>query len=199
MADMVADSRDLFHPAVRRWFDESFAAPTPAQALGWPAIARGENTLICAPTGSGKTLAGFLSAINDLVAHREEEREMSAGVQILYLSPLKALATDIERNLTLPLAGICGAARALGCELPKVTVGLRTGDTSSAERRRMLRTPPQILITIPESLHLLLTAERAREILSTVRCTIVDEIHALCGNKRGTFLSLLLERLQALV
>lgn len=198
MADMVADSRDLFHPAVRRWFDESFAAPTPAQALGWPAIARGENTLICAPTGSGKTLAGFLSAINDLVAHREEEREMSAGVQILYLSPLKALATDIERNLTSPLAGICGAARALGCELPKVTVGLRTGDTSSAERRRMLRTPPQILITIPESLHLLLTAERAREILSTVRCTIVDEIHALCGNKRGTFLSLLLERLQAL-
>ncbi|MCK4356119.1 DEAD/DEAH box helicase, partial [Candidatus Bipolaricaulota bacterium] len=191
------DVLDLFHPAVRRWFHESFAAPTPAQALGWPPISRRENTLILAPTGSGKTLAAFLFAINDLVV-RHEHGEESRGVEILYLSPLKALAVDIERNLTAPLAGIRQAADGLGVVLPEVTVGVRTGDTSPAQRQRMVRYPPQILITTPESLHLLLTSERARQILRTVRYTIVDEIHAVCASKRGTFLSLLLERLRDL-
>jgi len=181
-----------FHEAVRRWFSESFSTPTPPQALGWPAIAQGKNTLILAPTGSGKTLAAFLFAINDLIV-RQQHGEVFHGVQILYLSPLKALAVDIERNLETPLAGIRSAAFGLGIDLPPVTVGVRTGDTSSAERQRMLRHPPQILITTPESLHLLLTSIKAREILRTVRTVIVDEIHAVCANKRGTFLALLLE------
>jgi ATP-dependent Lhr-like helicase len=199
MFAMVKDDvLDLFHPAVRRWFAESFAAPTPPQSLGWPPIARGENTLILAPTGSGKTLAAFLFAINDLVV-RCERGDEARGVQILYLSPLKALAADIERNLTAPLAGIRRGADGRGIDLPEVTVGVRTGDTSTSERQRMLRHPPQILITTPESLHLLLTSKRSREILQTIRYAIVDEIHAVCASKRGTFLSLLLERLQALV
>ncbi len=195
---MVKDAAlDLFHPAVRRWFKESFNAPTPPQTLGWPPIARGENTLILAPTGSGKTLAAFLFAINDLILRQQRGQALS-GVHILYLSPLKALATDIERNLETPLAGIRSAASGLGLDLPEVTVGVRTGDTSSSQRQRMVRHPPQILITTPESLHLLLTSQRAREILRTVQYTIVDEIHAVCANKRGTFLTLLLERLQML-
>lgn len=187
----------LFHPAVERWFRESFAGPTPAQALGWPPIAQGRNTLILAPTGSGKTLAAFLFAINDLIG-RQQRGETFHGVQALYLSPLKALAVDIERNLERPLKGIRMAATSLGIDLPPVTVGVRTGDTSPSERQKMLRRPPQILITTPESLHLLLTSLRAREILRTTRAVIVDEIHAVCANKRGTFLSLLLERLEEL-
>ena len=187
-----------FHPAVRRWFEESFTEPTPPQTLGWPPIARGENTLILAPTGSGKTLAAFLFAIDELIRHQERETAFT-GVQILYLSPLKALAADIERNLEVPLVGIQRAARTLGLDLPKIHVGVRSGDTPTSERQRMARRPPQILITTPESLHLLLTSPRAREILRTVRCAIVDEIHAVCGNKRGTFLALLLERLEHLV
>ena len=188
----------LFHPAVRRWFCESYADPTPPQTLGWPAIARGKNTLILAPTGSGKTLAAFLFAINDLV-ERHQREEILNGVQVLYLSPLKALAVDIERNLDRPLKGIQSVACGLGIDLPAVTIGVRTGDTSPAERQKMVRRPPQILITTPESLHLLLTSMRARTILQTVRTVIVDEIHAVCPNKRGTFLSLLLERLEDLV
>ncbi len=193
---MVKESSvlDLFHPAVRRWFTESFAAPTPAQALGWPPIGRGENTLILAPTGSGKTLAAFLFAINDLVTRPPE----APGVHTLYLSPLKALATDIERNLHLPLSGIALAARALGIEVPEITTATRTGDTPQKDRQRMVRRPPQLLNTTPESLHLILTSPRAREILRTVRYVIVDEIHALCPNKRGSFLALLLERLEEL-
>ncbi len=189
---------DLFHPAVRRWFVESFVSPTPAQALGWPAIARYEHTLILAPTGSGKTLAAFLFALSDLFT-RLERGEASTGVHTLYLSPLKALATDIERNLEEPLDGIRLAALGLNRPLPEVSVGVRTGDTPQAERDRMRRKPPHILITTPESLHLLLTSPRAAEGLRGVRYVIVDEIHALCDNKRGTFLALLLERLEELV
>ena len=184
----------LFHPAVRRWFTESFAVPTPAQELGWPPISRGENTLILAPTGSGKTLAAFLFAINDLVVRPPE----IPGVHTLYLSPLKALATDIERNLQIPLSGIARAARALGLEIPEISVATRTGDTPQKDRQRMVRRPPQLLNTTPESLHLILTSPRAREILRAVRYVVVDEIHALCPNKRGSFLSLLLERLEEL-
>jgi ATP-dependent Lhr-like helicase len=187
-----------FHPAVERWFKESFTEPTPPQTLGWPPIARKENTLILAPTGSGKTLAAFLFAIDELIRHQEQGTAFT-GVRILYLSPLKALAADIDRNLEAPLAGIQRAARTLGLDLPKVNVGVRTGDTPTSERQRMTRRPPQILITTPESLHLLLTSPRAREMLRTVSYAIVDEIHAVCGNKRGTFLALLLERLEHLV
>ncbi len=192
------DVLDLFHPAVARWFAESFAGPTPAQRLGWPPIHRGENTLILAPTGSGKTLAAFLIAIHELLLALARG-ETPAGVHTLYLSPLKALAADIERNLEAPLAGIRSAACALGTPLPEVTVGVRTGDTPPAARERMRRKPPQILITTPESLHLLLTSLWAEEGLRPVRYVIVDEIHAVCENKRGTFLTLLLERLEELV
>ncbi len=191
---MHEDLFSLFHPATVRWFRESFAGPTPPQIQGWPEIAAGNHTLILAPTGSGKTLAAFLYAIDELIT-RDEER---SGVHTLYLSPLKALANDIERNLDPPLVGIRAAAEHLEVDLPEVRVGLRTGDTPPAERQRMVRNPPDLLVTTPESLHLLLTSTQAREILRTVRYVIVDEIHALCPNKRGTFLALLLERLEEL-
>lgn len=187
----------LFHPATARWFRESFAGPTPPQAMGWPEIAAGKNTLILAPTGSGKTLAAFLYTIDELIGRPEEEPE-ARGIHTLYISPLKALANDIERNLDLPLRGIRSCAGHLGVRLPEIRVGLRTGDTPSAERQRMVRSPPDLLITTPESLHLILTSTRAREMLRTVRYVIVDEIHSLCPNKRGTFLALLLERLEEL-
>ena len=188
----------LFHPATARWFRESFARPAPPQVKGWPEIAAGKNTLILAPTGSGKTLAAFLYAIDELITRPEEARPDVRGVHTLYLSPLKALANDIERNLDPPLRGIRSSAERLGVSLPEIRVGVRTGDTPSAARQRMVRSPPDLLITTPESLHLLLTSTKARDMLRTVRYVIVDEIHALCPNKRGTFLSLLLERLEEL-
>ena len=172
-----------FSAPVRRWFESSFAAPTPAQAGGWSAIAEGDNALICAPTGSGKTLAAFLWGIDKL--SRAPERE--AGVRIVYISPLKALSYDIERNLRAPLAGI-------GADL---SVGLRTGDTPQSERRAMRKTPPDILITTPESLYLMLSSG-VREILTGVEAVIVDEIHAVAQSKRGSHLALSLERLDAL-
>jgi ATP-dependent helicase Lhr and Lhr-like helicase len=175
-----------FSEAVRRWFEASFEAPTPAQALGWPRIAAGENTLICAPTGSGKTLAAFLSGIDRLA--REPER-LGSGVRIAYVSPLKALSYDVERNLRAPLRGIGG---------PEITVGLRTGDTPQRQRQAMLRKPPDVLITTPESLYLMMTS-RAREILAGVEAVIVDEIHAVAASKRGAHLALTLERLSHLV
>ena len=187
----------LFHPATARWFRESFVEPTPAQTNGWPHIAAGDNTLILAPTGSGKTLAAFLYAIDELI-RREEGASETRGVHTLYLSPLKALANDIERNLEPPLAGVRASGEALGLSIPEVRVGLRTGDTSQTQLQRMVRNPPDLLVTTPESLHLLLTSAKARDMLRTVRYVIVDEIHALCPNKRGTFLALLLERLEAL-
>ncbi len=177
---------ERFSERVRRWFEASFEAPTPAQELGWPPIARGEHTLICAPTGSGKTLAAFLWGIDRLA--REPER-LGSGVRIAYVSPLKALSYDIERNLRAPLAGI-GEGR--------ISVGLRTGDTPQRERQAMRRSPPDILITTPESLYLMLTSG-AREILAGVEAVIVDEIHAVAHSKRGAHLALTLERLSHLV
>jgi len=183
----------LFHPLVADWFRGAFGEPTPAQALGWPPIAAGKHTLIQAPTGSGKTLAAFLFAIDELV--RRPEEDLSPGVHTLYVSPLKALGYDIERNLNFPLSGILRLAQARSEKIPEIRVGVRTGDTSQAERQRLVRRPPHILITTPESLHLMLTSPRARETLRAVRYVIVDEIHALAGNKRGTFLAVCLERL----
>ncbi len=177
-------SLSTFSPTVRAWFEQAFAAPTPAQEQAWPAIAAGEHVLLSAPTGSGKTLAAFLWALDRLATEPRAER---TGVRVLYISPLKALAYDIERNLRAPLRGI-------GAE--EVRVGIRTGDTPQKERAAMLRTPPDILVTTPESLYLMLTS-RAREILGDVEAVIVDEIHAGAHSKRGSHLALTLERLEA--
>jgi ATP-dependent Lhr-like helicase len=178
----VTNALAPFSPETRAWFEEAFDGPTPAQELGWPAIARGGHTLIQAPTGSGKTLAAFLFGVDRLNPHPR------AGLRLLYVSPLKALNYDIERNLRGPLAGLGS----------KLTVGVRTGDTPQRERAAMLREPPDILITTPESLFLLLTS-RARETLRSVETVIVDEVHAVAGTKRGAHLALSLERLQRLV
>jgi ATP-dependent helicase Lhr and Lhr-like helicase len=179
-----ADSLAPFSAPVRRWFESSFEGPTPAQAGGWEAISGGANALICAPTGSGKTLAAFLWGIDKLA----RAPQLGEGVKIVYVSPLKALSYDIERNLRAPLRGI-------GAE---ISVGLRTGDTSQKERRAMRKTPPDILITTPESLYLILSSG-AREILTGVEAVIVDEIHAVAQSKRGSHLALTLERLDHLV
>ena len=184
---------DRFHPAVAAWFSERFGEPTLAQRLGWPAIASGQNCLIVAPTGSGKTLAAFLAALDHLWRNPRPKK----GVRILYVSPLKALNEDIWKNLQVPLEEIQTLSRDMGNALPVLRVAVRSGDTPSHERAAIVRKPPDILITTPESLHLMLTS-RAREILRGVSHVIVDEIHAVCANKRGVFLGLLLERLEAI-
>lgn len=180
-------------PAVASWFRDAFGVPTPAQAGGWPAIAAGRNTLICAPTGSGKTLAAFLACLDHLWRTPGSAR----GVRVLYVSPLKALNADVARNLQFPMEGILATAERLGAPLGPLRAAVRTGDTPASDRQRLIRQPPDILITTPESLHLMLTS-RARETLRTVSHVLVDEIHALAPNKRGAFLALLLERLEAL-
>jgi ATP-dependent Lhr-like helicase len=187
---------DGFSEAARAWFGAAFAEPTPAQAQAWQAIGRGEHTLVIAPTGSGKTLAAFLWAIDRLAAE-PVPAEPLRRCRVLYISPLKALATDIERNLRSPLTGIAQAARRLGVPVPEIRVGVRTGDTAAEARHQLAGQPPDILITTPESLFLLLTSQ-AREGLRSVQTVIVDEVHALAGNKRGAHLALSLERLDAL-
>lgn len=187
-------SPERFHPATRAWFNASFAAPTAAQEAGWDAIASGNHTLIHAPTGSGKTLAAFLWVIDQLL--HEPVPAKAERCRVLYVSPMKALAYDIERNLRAPLAGIRHAAARVDTPLPgDLTTFLRTGDTPAEERRAMLRNPPDILITTPESLFLLLTSE-ARHVLASVRHVIIDEVHAVAATKRGAHLALSLERLE---
>ncbi|HWF23943.1 MAG TPA: DEAD/DEAH box helicase, partial [Solirubrobacteraceae bacterium] len=189
---------EAFHPAVRVWFDRRFGdGPTEAQAGGWPAIVAGRHTLICAPTGSGKTLAGFLAAIDGLYRAHEAGEAIEGATQVVYLSPLKALAVDVHANLEEPLAEIADVARELGYQPAPITVAVRTGDSTSSERQMMLRRPPNLLVTTPESLYLYLTAERSRATLATVETVIVDEIHALARDKRGSHLALSLERLLA--
>ena len=192
---------ESFHPAVKAWFTSSFNAPTPAQHGAWPAIKSGKHTLIAAPTGSGKTLAAFLAVIDDLVWEGLSQDMFGClehRTHVVYVSPLKALSTDIQQNLKAPLAGIRGKLRLLGLADFPIHTMVRTGDTPQSERDRMRRQPPHILVTTPESLYILLTSDSGRRVLSTTRTLIVDEIHALAGNKRGSHLALTIERLQDL-
>jgi ATP-dependent Lhr-like helicase len=186
-----------FHPLVSQWFSQTLGEPTPAQRRGWESIREGRHTLIAAPTGSGKTLAAFLTAIDALVSEGLST-PLPDEVRVVYVSPLKALSADIHKNLAEPRRGIRQLAESLGMAAPRITAAVRTGDTTQAERAAILRRPPHILVTTPESLYLLVTADRSRSVLSTVRTVIVDEIHAVIGTRRGAHLALSLERLEAL-
>ena len=187
-----------FHPAVSRWLERAFEAPTPAQQQAWPAIQAGRHTLIAAPTGSGKTLAAFLAVIDRLVREGLERGGLQDETHILYVSPLKALSNDIRRNLEVPLAGIRDELRAMALPDVEIRTFVRTGDTPQHERQSMRRRPPHIVVTTPESLYILLGSESGRAMLASVRSVIVDEIHAMVGSKRGLHLALSLERLEAL-
>ena len=188
---------DRFSAPTRAWFEASFASPTPAQEGAWDAIAAGRNALVVAPTGSGKTLSAFLHAIDRLLS-TERPEDKTRRTRVLYISPLKALGVDVERNLRAPLTGIRNTAERLETTVPDVSVGLRSGDTSPADRRKLGTTPPDILITTPESLFLMLTSQ-ARETLHGVDTVIIDEVHAVAGTKRGAHLGISLERLDHLL
>ncbi|MEO5631138.1 MAG: DEAD/DEAH box helicase [Nitrospiraceae bacterium] len=190
-------SLSRFHPIIAEWFYRQIGQPTDVQVQAWPAIQSGADVLIAAPTGSGKTFAAFLSCIDHLFK-QALARELDDHTQVLYVSPLKALSNDIQKNLQQPLAEIGNAAMSAGLLMPELRVLVRTGDTPMTERQQMLKRPPHILVTTPESLYILLTAEKSRRLLQTVRTVIVDEIHAVAPNKRGAHLALSLERLEAL-
>ncbi|MGG7466146.1 ATP-dependent helicase [Plantibacter sp. YIM 135347] len=203
----MSDVLDRFSPATRDWFQGAFVAPTPAQAGAWDAISRGAHALVVAPTGSGKTLSAFLWSIDRLMSQDlltdgliapDSAPAARRGTRVLYISPLKALGVDVERNLRTPLVGIGQAARRLGVEPPHVSVGVRSGDTPSADRRALVKEPPDILITTPESLFLMLTSA-ARQTLTSVDTVIIDEVHAVASTKRGAHLAVSLERLDAML
>ena len=189
---------EIFHPAVARWFAQTFSAPTQPQIEAWPEIKKQRHTLIAAPTGSGKTLAAFLSAIDDLV-RLGVEGKLDDSTHVIYVSPLKALSNDVQRNLQVPLEGIQAELKALGLPEANIRTLVRTGDTPAAERTAMIKRPPHIVVTTPESLYILLTSEGGRRMLETARTLIVDEIHAVVGDKRGSHLALSIERLEQLV
>jgi ATP-dependent Lhr-like helicase len=188
---------DSFHPVVRSWFTQTFEAPTTAQERGWTQILAGHDTLVAAPTGSGKTLAAFLTAIDALV-RRAGTGDLGEGIDVVYVSPLKALSSDVQKNLQVPLEGIRQVAADLGHGVPDIRTALRTGDSTAAARAAIVRHAPHILVTTPESLYLMLTAERTRALLRRVRTVVVDEVHALMRDKRGSHLALSLARLDAL-
>src|SRR5271169_996129 len=185
------------HPLVRDWFVQRFGTPTEPQEQGWPHILAARTTLISAPTGSGKTLAAFLACIDRLV-RKALAGDLQDRTEVLYVSPLKALGNDIQKNLEVPLGDILQMAGERGLLMPQIRTAVRTGDTLMHERRAMLKRPPHILVTTPESLYILLTAEKSRAILRDVETVIVDEIHAVADDKRGAHLTLSLERLEAL-
>src|SRR5437870_4627238 len=185
------------HPLVAEWFTKKFGTPTEPQELGWPHILAGRTTLISAPTGSGKTLAAFLACIDRLV-RKALAGDLHDRTEVLYISPLKALGNDIQKNLEIPLGEILQMAGERGLLMPQIRTAVRTGDTLMQERRAMLKCPPHILVTTPESFYILLTAEKSRAILRDVETVIVDEIHAVADDKRGSHLTLSLERLEAL-
>ena len=194
----MGDVLDELHPLIAGWFRERFGAPTEPQREGWPRIAAGQDVLIAAPTGSGKTLAAFLACLDALV-RRGLREPLGDQTEILYLSPLKALSNDVHRNLEAPLAELGAYAAARGERLPEIRVAVRTGDTPAAERAKLAKRPAHILVTTPESLFILLTTEKGRAALGRVRTVIVDEIHAIAGDKRGAHLAISLERLDRLV
>src|SRR5712664_565477 len=193
-----------FHPVLQRWWETRFREPgsgrvlppTEAQLEGWRSIRSGRHTLIAAPTGSGKTLAAFLTSIDQLLRESLATGELPDEVRVVYISPLKALSADIHKNLAEPRREMRRIAEEMGSPPVGITAAVRSGDTPQAERAAMLRSPPHILVTTPESLYLLLTAERSREMLRTARTVIVDEVHAVIGTRRGAHLALTLERLQ---
>ncbi|HEX3980080.1 MAG TPA: DEAD/DEAH box helicase, partial [Acidimicrobiales bacterium] len=188
-----------FHPAIAAWFARRFPdGPTQPQAEGWPLIRSGADTLIAAPTGSGKTLTGFLVAIDAAYKAHDAGESLAGTTRLVYVSPLKALAVDIHQNLEAPLAEIAEEATALGLNVPPITVAVRTGDTTAGARAAMVKEPPSFLVTTPESLYLLVTAQRSRATLNQLRTIVVDEIHALARDKRGSHLALTLERLEHL-
>ena len=191
---VLRDPLSSFHPLVRDWFATQFAGPTGAQAEGWPAIAEGRHTLIAAPTGSGKTLAAFLTCLDALV-RQGLEGEIPDKTQVVYVSPLKALSNDIHRNLMVPLRDLQDLAEARGTPLPDIRVAVRTGDTPQSERQRMAKKPPHVLVTTPESFFILLTSESGRRGLRGVSTLIIDELHAVADDKRGSHLSISMERL----
>src|SRR5436305_13934951 len=194
-APTISDPLSLFHPAVREWFEAVFSEPTKPQLLGWPAIARDDSTLILAPTGTGKTLAAFLWCIDRLMFRPQPPA--AERCRVLYISPIKALAVDVERNLRSPLVGVAQMARKLGVEFHEPVISVRTGDTPSAERARFSRRPGDILITTPESIYLMLTSN-VRETLRSIDTVILDEIHALVPGKRASHMALSPERLDHL-
>src|SRR4029077_17439348 len=186
-----------FQPAVSRWFDQTFGSPTEPQARGWPAIQSGRHVLISAPTGSGKTLAAFLASL-DLLYREGIKTELPDETQVVYVSPLKALSNDIRKNLQEPLAGIRSLLHETEDREIDIRAEIRTGDTTAAQRQALVKKPPHILVTTPESLYLLLTSESGRRMLGTVRTVILDEIHAVVDDRRGAHLALSIERLAAL-
>src|SRR5512142_3358390 len=190
-------SMEWGHPLVSEWFVSRFGTPTEPQEQGWPPILAGRTTLISAPTGSGKTLAAFLACIDRLV-RKALAGDLQNRTEVLYVSPLKALGNDIQKNLEIPLGEILQLAAERGLLMPEIRTAVRTGDTLMHERRAMLKRPPHILVTTPESFYILLTAEKSRAILRDVETVIVDEIHAVADDKRGAHLALSLERLEAL-
>jgi ATP-dependent helicase Lhr and Lhr-like helicase len=194
------DVLDMFQPVVRSWFERQFPnGPTQPQAAAWPLIAQGKDVLVASPTGTGKTLTGFLVAIDAACAADTAGLDDQLAPRVVYVSPLRALAADVHQNLQVPLEGIRAEADRLGIPVPQVSVATRTGDTPPAERRAMQKTPPRLLVTTPESLYLLLTAGSSRALLGNVRTVIVDEVHTLARDKRGSHLAITLERLAHLV